>query len=151
MAKNQTIFDKLGPVWVDHHAYTVRTGKLDSAVQFFVEQLRWVEYRQPVSGDWGTARFLGLPYTDSHIQLTEDNTRPADLTECSDNQHLALGTSVTADKAVRAIVIWAMENRLGKGYKTERANPEGTKWFIYLPEIFTFAIEMAGVTTFPTP
>lgn len=154
MAKNKgkTISDQIGPVRVDHHAYLVRTGKLDLAVQFFVEELHWVEYRQPVSGDWGTARFLKLPHTDSRIQLTEDNTRPADLVECSDNQHLALDVMiVTAEKAAVAIGAWAAKNRLGKGLKIEKADAEGTKWFVYLPKLFTFAVEVVEVKAFLTP
>lgn len=147
----KTITDQIGPVRVDHHAYLVRCGKLDLAAQFFITELKFVEYLDPVSGSWGTARFFHLPHTDTRIQLTEYGVSGSDkFNAYSDDQHLALSTTKPAKMGVDAICSWARHNGVGDWLASDPANAEETKWFVYLPEIFTFALEVVQVKSFQT-
>ena len=153
MAKSnrKTISDLIGPTKVDHHAYLVRTGLLNEAVRFFVEEFHWVEYRAPAKGDWGTARFVRQPNTTSVIQLSEYLSRPVDLLDCSDDQHLAIAVMiVSAEEAAGAICNWAIDNDLDQGLSNERANADGSKWFVHIPALFTFALEIVKVEAFRT-
>ena len=153
MAKNneKTLSDLAGgAVKASHHAYLVRTGKLDLAVEFFKE-LKWVEDSIPVSDDWGRARFLHLPATDSRIQLSEYYDRPIDMVECSDGTHLALCLMRSASDLAIAIGCWSIKKQVCSGLKIDQADATGTKWFVYIPEVFTFAIEVVQVKAFPTP
>ena len=153
MAKSnrKTISDLIGPTKVDHHAYLVRTGQLGEAVRFFVDELHWVEYRAPAKGDWGTARFVLQPNTASVIQLSEYLSRPVDLLDCSDDQHLAIAVMiVSAEEAAKAICEWADDNGLAEDMYAEKANADGSKWFVYIPTLFTFALEIVKVEAFRT-
>lgn len=153
MAKSnrKTISDLIGPTKVDHHAYLVRTGQLNEAVRFFVDQLHWVEHRPAVKGDWGTARFVRQPNTVSVIQLSEYLSRSPKLLECSDDQHLAIAVMiVSAEAAIDAILDWADANGLAEDMYAEKASANGTKWFVHIPALFTFALEIVKVEAFRT-
>ncbi|MFZ2201899.1 MAG: hypothetical protein WAV56_00730, partial [Microgenomates group bacterium] len=79
-------------------------------------------------------------------------SRPVDLLDCSDDQHLAIAVMiVSAEAAIDAIMAWAADNGLAEGMLAEKANADGSKWFVYIPEVFTFAIEVVQVKAFPTP
>ena len=153
MAKNneKTLSDLAGgAVKASHHAYLVRTGKLELAVEFFKE-LKWIEYQEPISADWGRAYFLHLPATDSRIQLTENYDRPANLVECTDDTHLALSLMKSAGDFAISVGVWSIKKQVCSGLKIDQADATGTKWFVYIPEVFTFAIEVVQVKAFPTP
>lgn len=146
-----TISDYVGPTQVDHCSFLVRTGKLEEAVSFFVEQLLWIEDGPRVSGDWGTAVFVRQKNTNARIQLNEFLARPEDIVTCTDAEHLAIAVMITSARAAaEAIIVWAVERGLGDGHSYEPANKEETKWFVYLPEVFAFALEIIQVKAFRT-
>lgn len=153
MAKSnrKTISDLIGPSKVDHHAYLVRTGQLSEAVRFFVDELHWVEYRPAAKGDWGTACFIRQPNTVSVIQLSEYLSRPPSLMECTDDQHIGIAVMiVSAEEAAGAICNWAIESEFDQGLSNERANADGSKWWVFIPALFTFALEIVKVEAFRT-
>ncbi len=146
----RTLSDLIGPIQVDHNAYLVRTGKLELAISFFVDQFHWIEEVWTTS-DWGTMAFLRQPNTTNRIQLSEYNSRPTDLVTCRDDCHLAIAVMlVSAQDATKAIITWAIENGLDEGHYFELANETGTKVLVYLPAIFTFALEVVKVNAFRT-
>ena len=145
MKTSRTISDKIGPTRIDHSAYLVRTGKLSVARAFFVEQLHWINDGSPVVDDWGTAVFVRPPHTTNRTQLTEYLCRPPDLAVCTDGEHLAISVMmVSAEEAVKAIHEWVITNGLDQGFSCVKANADGTKWFVFVPELFTFALEIVA-------
>lgn len=152
MAKNKvrTISDIIGPTRVDHSAYRVRTGMLDAAVKFFTKQLLWIEDGPSVTGDWGTAKFVRQQNTTWRIQLTEDLSHDPFPTECVDDGHLAIAVMiVSAYDAANNILDWAFENGYGQDAYIMKVSADGT-WMVYLPALFTFAIEVVKVKAFRT-
>lgn len=141
--------DKLGPTQTHHTSYLVRTSELDTAVSMFLE-MRWLEaVDRAVSGDWGKARFVHAPYQTMLVQLTEYSDRPVSLQTCSDSQHLAIAVQhVSAETAANEFLNWAKAHGLGEEAYIEKANVDGTKWFVHLPALLTFALEVVEVTDF---
>lgn len=128
----------IGVTWPDHVAYEVRPGMMGSARNFFIEQLGWHEDEAArVEGDWGEAIFV---YPDSDksflVQLTcpAESADPRRITE----NHLALDV-VDAEASARAIWCWATLTRL---MCCEIEEVSEGKWFVHLPEIFAFSLEL---------
>ncbi len=134
----------IGASKVHHASYLVKTGKLDEAVGFFRE-LRWRLVNEVV-GDWGRAKFVKIGYQDISVQLTEYADRDPSLQTCTDDAHLAIAVQVvTAEMAANSMLLWAIGHKLDEGARIEIGNSDGTKWLVYLPAIFTFAIEVVKV------
>ncbi|KKT43044.1 MAG: hypothetical protein UW64_C0002G0084 [Microgenomates group bacterium GW2011_GWC1_44_37] len=131
----------LGHSTQDHVAFQVRTGMLSGAVWFFRE-IGWFElHGRKVSGPWGQARFFTSDLDSPVVQLTE-LSGGSDSLVMTEN-HLAVHFSrATPEEAAKAILAWATYACAGEDASIEKANPEGTKWFVYLPALFTFAIEI---------
>ncbi len=51
------LLEKIGPVDVDHMAYEVQPGRMDDVLDFFLNELGWIEDigRQKMGLDWGEA------------------------------------------------------------------------------------------------
>jgi len=133
----------LGFVTPDHSAYQVRTGMMNAALYFF-EQIGWLEISErKTSGPWGQARFVQALASDSHVyQLTELSDGDPNLIETQEN-HIAIHSSLaSAQVAAENILEWANYVGAGEGASIEPANAAGTKWFVYLPALFKFGIEI---------
>lgn len=137
----------VGPVTPNHPAYAVRKGQLENAVKFFQDVLGWVYTGHVVSGAWGEAKFV-LPRVGSSlsIQLTDENDR-SDRPVTYPGAHFGVNVDI-AGSAARGIRSWATI----QGYKChiEPANPDGTKWFIQINELFTFQFELVSRPVCPS-
>lgn len=135
----------LGHAQEMHSAFQVRTGMMNGAATFFHE-IGWFEIKnKKVTGDWGQARFFcsSAVIEDCHVfQLTELADGDPEELEMTEN-HLAIHFSKSSPKeAAEAIFEWACRSCAGQGASIEAANAEGTKWFVYLPALFKFGIEI---------
>lgn len=125
-----------------HSAFQVRTGMMIGATKFF-EDIGWFEFSDlRVAGEWGQARFVSSPGEMHLYQLTELSGGDPDKLVMTENHiavHFAIGTP---QLAAETLLDWA--NRVGasEGASIEPANFEGTKWFVYIPALFTFGIEI---------
>jgi len=132
----------IGPVTLNHPAFLVMKGEMESALSFFSKVFGWItDDERVISGDWGQARFL-FPNISSMVcvQLTEHKNMPARPTTFS-GTHLGVNVD-NAEEAAKAIEAWAKE--VGKSCIIEPANPAGDKWFIKLNTLFTFKIELVS-------
>lgn len=130
------LHEVLGPMGLQHIALEVRHGMLNAAVSFFRDQLGWTELpdRRAV-GDWGEARFVRAPGENPALQLTAP-TSDADAREFTEN-HVAFGHRDPAGVA-KTIEEWAIH--AGTECRIEEVG--GGKWFIHLPDILAFSIEI---------
>lgn len=136
-------FSHLGQAIPSHAAFQIRTGQMDNAL-FFFKEIGWNEINEAVvRGSWGQARFVS-PNEDENfaVQLTEladDDPNKMEVTE----NHLAIHFSAASvGRAAGEIYSWAHRERLGEGASMEAANTAQSKWFVYLPAIFKFALEI---------
>ncbi len=133
----------LGTATDNHSAYLVRPGMMNGALHFFHE-IKWVEFEGlRVNGDWGQARFVSSNIVGSHIyqltELTSEDPEKLEMTEF----HIAIHfSSATPQEASEAILDWAIHSGASEGATIEPANAEGTKWFICLPALFKFSLEI---------
>lgn len=135
------MFKRFGVTTIHHVAYLVRTGMLRGAVSFFVDQLGWSEVdKMTVTGDWGTARFVKSSGGSVLVQLTEELEWPDDP-QIFVGTHLALAVGNAAE-AAELIDEWAQH--AGINCEIEAANASGSKWFVRLPDVFTFAFEFVS-------
>jgi len=135
----KTVKDLIGGSSFNHAAFLVRTGMMIGAVSFFTDQLGWEEdEKAKVEGSWGTARFVRPKSQPGfRLQLTEEN-------DFSDTPQVLPGTHVginvfNAAEAANVVVDWA--HYAGIHASVEPANAAGTKWFVSIPELFSFQIE----------
>lgn len=131
-----------GPVTLNHAAYLVRRGKLPLALHFFADVFEWVisETRKP-QGTWGIARFVHpAGKEDFSVQLTDDLDTPDGETIFPDI-HLALNVD-DALGAANAIRDWA--SLRDQRCEIETADSTNTKWFVSLPGIFRFDLELVS-------
>ena len=135
--------DSLGFISVNHLAYQVRTGMMNAAIFFFEKKLKWIELpHRKVTDDWGQARFF-TQQSDYGvvIQLTELSDDDPKL-EMSEN-HIAIHSELLNPKeAAEYILEWANYACAGEGASIEAANSTGSKWFVYLPALFKFGLEI---------
>jgi hypothetical protein len=140
---SQKSLKTLGIATDNHAAFQVRTGMMNGAVHFF-EEIGWSELpTRKVKGPWGQARFVS-PFRPgcNTYQLTELSDGNPETLEMTEN-HIAINFSnATPEEAATAILDWAAQACAGEGSSSEKANSEGTKWFVYLPALFKFAIEI---------
>lgn len=133
-----------GPIMVHHASYLVKTGRMRYAAQL-LNEFGWIE-TNGVTGDWGSARFFKPQGQDISVQLTQYIDRDPRGQGCVDDAHLALTVHRTsAEAAANLLLDWAKNYVLGKDARIEKASPDGLKWFVFLPEIFTFALEIVQV------
>lgn len=135
----------LGHAKEKHSAFQVRTGMMAGAMTFFHE-IGWYECKSMnVNGSWGQARFVcsSVISIGCHIfQLTELSDGDPEKLEMTEN-HIAVNFSnATPEVAAKAILEWACRSCAGEEASIEAANSDGTKWFVYLPALFKFAIEI---------
>lgn len=139
-----TTITRLGPAIPSHFAFQVRTGMMEESIHFF-ELLGWIEVREAiVRDDWGQARFITPDENGNfYIQLTELSGEDPSKLEMTEN-HLAIHfDSSTPKEAADAIFFWASSSpSTGQDAAIESANKMGTKWFVYIPSLFKFAIEI---------
>lgn len=138
-----TTLSHLGQATTSHAAFQIRTGQMENALHFFKE-LRWLEIDEAiVKGVWGQARFIAHRKNhDFTIQLTELSDGDPEKLEMTEN-HLAIHFSkADPQHAAEYILSWAVRAGSGRGSSIEPANSEGTKWFVYLPALFKFALEI---------
>ena len=136
-------FSFLGSAAPSHAAFQVRTGMMNGALHFF-KQLGWSEINEAiVSGVWGQARFIAPRKNDSFtVQLTELSDGDPEKLEMTEN-HLAIHFSkADPQSAAEAILEWATWASAGEDASIESANSQGSKWFVYLPALFKFALEI---------
>ena len=123
---------KIGPTVLDHAGYLVRTTMLNATQLFFTRHFKWVVVR-PAYGDGWRAVFMKPNWTESFfVQFTELKTRSSQA-EILPGVHLGIRVK-NAEVVARAIQDW---------YPCDisPANPERTKWFVSIPELFTFKLE----------
>lgn len=136
---SQSLRDLIGGTSLNHAAFLVRTGMLNGAVFFFTGQLQWEEDEDAkVEGDWGTARFVRPKSQPGfRLQLTEELEYPADP-QVLPGAHIGINV-FDAAQAAHAVEEWAQT--AGISAEIESANSVGTKWFVSIPELFSFRIE----------
>lgn len=129
---------QIGVAKPNHAAFRVRRGQMKNALDFFQEVLGWDVSDRIVSGEWGEARFV-LPSrgADFSVQLT-DYFDHADRAVTYSGTHLGL-TVNNAIMTAAKILEWAKEQNIS--CRVEPANEEKSKWFVGLPDWFTFEFE----------
>ena len=137
----QRLGDKIGGSELDHAAYLIRTGMWASAISFFTEMLGWKIVRQ--AGDikelgWHAVFLTPKEGDPVIIQLTEDADWP-ETPVTFEGTHLGIKVS-NAEQA--AAEIQYHYQRGGLTCKIEKIDDEGTKWFVVIPGLFTFALEL---------
>lgn len=139
------IVDAIGNTAIDHPAFLVRTGMFLGAKALFVEQLGWVVERE--AGDiekegWRAVFVHPRPgHVGVSIQLTEEKDHPSEPVIFSGTH---LGIKVF-DAAQAAQAFKEYYERAGCEVQIEAANPDGTKWFVFIPALLTFGLELVSV------
>lgn len=135
----QKLGRQIGATTIDHAAHFVRTGMFAGAVDFFTEALDWAIVR--TAGDikelgWRAvflAPHIGDPVM---LQLTEDTDHP-ETPVIFPGAHLGIKV---LDAEASATAIKDHYERAGLTCEIEQVG-EG-KWFVRLPELFTFTLEL---------
>lgn len=131
---------------MDHAAFNVRTGMWLAAVAFFTEVLDWKIVRKTGDIDqlgW-RAIFLAAKEGDPVIlQLTEDNDWSDDPI-VFENMHL--GIKVQDAKAAAAEIQYHYQRVAGLTCEIKQVDDQGLKWFVLIPELFPFALELITAT-----
>ena len=148
MSPKYPLVDVIGSTSVDHPAFLVRTGMFVGAYSLFSEQLGWAIVRR--AGDIDSlgwrAIFLEPVSGGGQIQLTEEASHP-DTPVIFPGTHLGLKV-FDAEEAANALKSYY--ERAGIDCEIEPANPEKTKWFVQIPELFTFSLEFVSVGVEPS-
>lgn len=136
------LVDKIGATVIDHSAYLVRTGMWIGAVAFFTEQLGWKIVREAgnIDGAGWRAIFLAVKEGDPvTIQLTEEIDHP-DTPVVFEGVHL--GLKVRDAKQAAAEIQYRYQRQIGLTCEIKQADDKGLKWFVVIPDLFTFALEL---------
>ena len=138
----QKLGEKVGPSTLDHAAYLVRTSMWASAVAFFTEMLGWKVVREfgNIKELGWRAIFLAPRVGDSVIiQLTEYNDWP-DTPVTFEGAHL--GIKVENAEQAAAEIQYHYLYKAGLACEIKKVDDAGHKWFVVIPELFTFALEL---------
>jgi len=118
----------------------VRSGMMNGAIRFFRE-IRWFEVTdRKVNQPWGQTRYFTPALNSLVVGLFESSHDPDGLTMTQSQLPLHF-EDVAPEVAARAILAWADYAEAGEGAAIVSYD-EGARWLVYLPAIFTFAIEI---------
>ncbi len=140
----KTLGQRIGASAIDHPAYLVRTDMFAGAKAFFVEMLGWHIVKEvDCLEDEGWRAVFVSPEAQwsSHqvmVQLTEQ-LGYLDPISTFAGVHLAIKVQDAKNAALEIITYY---RHAGIDCDTEPANIEQTKWFVTIPALFTFALEL---------
>jgi predicted enzyme related to lactoylglutathione lyase len=136
------------PAVIDHVSFAVQPGMMDYAIDFFTAVFDWKEIEERrVSTMILAIAFIdvGSPVV---LQLTDDGSFDwVTSVPIATGTHLAIRVT-NAYEAQELISKYAREklyyarNVDAIPVHTERANKDGSKWFVELPELLAFKIEL---------